>query len=68
MLAKESEQSPTKSRKQTTGVGMYGANTRLIALLQVQGIGKASLLEGVTHAMIFEVFTEQMLACGLHMT
>jgi hypothetical protein len=52
----------------TTGVGIYGANTGLIALLQWKDMGKAFLLEGVTHTMIFEDFIEQMLACGLRMT
>jgi hypothetical protein len=52
----------------TTGVGIYGATTGLIALLQWKGMSKAFLLEGVTHTMIFEVFIEQMLACSLRMT
>jgi hypothetical protein len=36
-----------------TGVGIYGANTGLIILLQWKGMGRAFLLKGVTRTMIF---------------
>jgi hypothetical protein len=42
----------------TTEVSCYGANTGLIVFHQWKGVGKAFLLELVTHTMIFEDFIE----------